>query len=90
MPAGPPHQGVGHEVGDDLTRIAGDRQTLARKPAWRIRVRMLAGHDFYEGIRAAIVDKGSKPRWRPDSLDAVDAADVESYFAPLPEGDLAL
>lgn len=57
---------------------------------FRIVNRMLHGHDFYEGIRAAIIDKGSRPKWRPDRLDAVDPADVESYFAPLPEGDLVL
>ncbi len=39
---------------------------------FRILNRMLAGHDFYEGIRAAIVDKGSTPagsrhRWRPSA-----------------------
>ena len=57
---------------------------------FRIVNRMLEGHDFYEGIRAAIIEKGSKPEWRPASLGAVDPADIEAYFAPLPEGDLAL
>jgi enoyl-CoA hydratase len=57
---------------------------------FRIVNRMLRGHDFYEGIRAAIIDKGSRPQWRPATLDAVNPADVESYFAPLPTGDLVL
>ncbi|RWG27265.1 MAG: enoyl-CoA hydratase/isomerase family protein, partial [Mesorhizobium sp.] len=42
------------------------------------------------GIRAAIIDKGSKPEWRPASLDAVSAADVDAYFAPLGAGELEL
>ena len=57
---------------------------------FRILNRMLQGHDFFEGIRAAIIDKGSSPKWRPATLDAVDPAAIEGYFAPLAEGDLAL
>jgi enoyl-CoA hydratase len=57
---------------------------------FRILNRMLAGHDFYEGIRAAIIDKGSTPRWAPASLDMVDPAGVQAYFAPLAGGDLML
>jgi enoyl-CoA hydratase len=53
------------------------------KMEFRILNRMLAGHDFYEGIRAAIIDKGSKPHWQPASIDAVGTADIDAYFAPL-------
>ncbi|HET9534712.1 MAG TPA: enoyl-CoA hydratase/isomerase family protein [Mesorhizobium sp.] len=52
---------------------------------FRILNRMLAGHDFYEGIRAALIDKGSAPQWRPATLEEVDPASIESYFAPLKE-----
>lgn len=57
---------------------------------FRIVNRMLAGHDFYEGIRAVLVDKGSTPIWHPARLEELDPADVDAYFAPLPGGDLDL
>ncbi|MDG4884321.1 3-hydroxyisobutyryl-CoA hydrolase [Mesorhizobium sp. WSM4884] len=60
------------------------------KMEFRILNRMLAGHDFYEGIRAAIIDKGSKPEWRPASFEALRAADIDAYFAPLGAAELEL
>ena len=57
---------------------------------FRILHRMLQGHDFYEGIRALLVEKGSKPQWRPATLEEVDPDEIEAYFAPLPGAELAL
>lgn len=57
---------------------------------FRILNRMLAGHDFYEGIRAALIDKDGAPTWRPRSLDTVRKADVDAYFAPLGDKELVL
>jgi enoyl-CoA hydratase len=56
---------------------------------YRIVSRIVKGHDFYEGIRAVIVDKDRTPRWQPGSLVAISDADVAAYFAPL-AADLAL
>jgi len=50
---------------------------------FRIVSRVARGHDFYEGIRAVLVDKDQAPRWQPATLDAVSAAEVERHFAPL-------
>lgn len=50
---------------------------------FRIVSRVVRGHDFYEGIRAVIVDKDQAPRWQPPTLDAVTEAAVELHFAPL-------
>ena len=46
---------------------------------FRILNRMLAGHDFYEGIRAAIIDKGvdaalaAGKRWKTSTPPTIDA-----------------
>ena len=55
---------------------------------YRLTQSILAGHDFYEGIRAALVDKDRNPKWNPATLDAVDEATLDRYFAPPPHGDL--
>ena len=55
---------------------------------WRMVNRVIAGHDFYEGTRAAIIDKDRKPRWQPARLEDVTDADVARYFATLPGDEL--
>jgi enoyl-CoA hydratase len=50
---------------------------------FRIVSRVVRGHDFYEGIRAVIIDKDQAPRWEPPALEAVSAPEVERHFAPL-------
>jgi enoyl-CoA hydratase/carnithine racemase len=60
------------------------------KMEFRILNRMLQSHDLYEGIRAALIDKGSVPAWQPARLEDVDPAAIDAYFAPLPDGELEL
>lgn len=55
---------------------------------FRLSQRAMAAHDFYEGVRAAVIDKDRAPKWRPASLAEVSDADVEAWFAPLLGGDL--
>jgi enoyl-CoA hydratase len=57
---------------------------------FRIVSRVLEGHDFYEGVRAVVIDKDNAPAWRPDRLEDVDAEEIEAYFAQPPGGDLEL
>ena len=53
---------------------------------FRIVSRVIHGHDFYEGVRAVIIDKDNAPRWRPQTLGEVSDAEVARHFAPLPAG----
>jgi enoyl-CoA hydratase len=57
---------------------------------FRLTNRFMRGHDFYEGVRAAIIDKDQLPKWSPPDLAGVSQADVDQYFAPLPGGELTL
>jgi enoyl-CoA hydratase len=57
---------------------------------FRIVSRIIHGHDFYEGVRAVIVDKDNAPRWRPSALAEVSPAEVERHFAPLDCDELEL
>lgn len=49
-----------------------------------------ANGDFYEGVRAAILEKDGKPRWSPARIEDVTDAMLEAYFAPLGARELAL
>jgi len=37
--------------------------------------------DFYEGIRAVLVDKDRSPKWVPETLETVTDSDIERYFS---------
>ncbi|SCX26578.1 enoyl-CoA hydratase/isomerase family protein [Agrobacterium rosae] len=41
---------------------------------------VLRNHDFYEGVRAALVDKDRNPKWHPDTLGDVTEGDLDRYF----------
>jgi len=50
---------------------------------YRIALACITGHDFIEGIRAAVVDKDRNPVWRPDRLEAVTPDIIERHFKPV-------
>jgi enoyl-CoA hydratase len=57
---------------------------------FRIMARMMSGHDFYEGVRAALIDKDQAPRWRPARLEEVIENGIDRFFAPLGEREFTL
>jgi enoyl-CoA hydratase len=54
---------------------------------YRIGARVVARHDFLEGVRAVIVDKDHAPKWNPATLEGVTEDLLDGIFAPLPSGE---
>ncbi|HZQ00917.1 MAG TPA: enoyl-CoA hydratase/isomerase family protein [Reyranella sp.] len=44
---------------------------------------MRPGHDFFEGVRALLIDKDQKPKWNPSTVEGVTRAMVEAHFKPV-------
>jgi enoyl-CoA hydratase len=57
---------------------------------YRMVNRVVAGREFYEGVRATIIDKDGAPKWQPADLAQVSDADISAYFAPLGDKELKL
>ena len=57
---------------------------------FRLACRFLEGKDFYEGVRAFLVDRDRAPRWQPGRLEDVTEAMVDGYFAALGPTSLQL
>ena len=57
---------------------------------YRMVQRCQSSGDFYEGVRAMLVDKDRKPSWKPESLSRVDDIWVNHFFEPLHDKDLKI
>ena len=62
----------------------------AMRVEFRIVTRICRGHDFYEGVRAAIVEKDNRPLWRPAAGEKIAPSEIDPYFAPLGADELTL
>lgn len=57
---------------------------------FRIVRRVMDGHDFFEGVRALLIDKDKNPQWRPARLEDVSENEIARYFEPLGAEELSL
>ena len=57
---------------------------------YRMVQRCLEIGDFFEGVRAMLVDKDRKPNWQPSNIKDVDEGRVNKFFEVLGNLDLVL
>lgn len=64
----------------------GEKMTLqeALNMEYRISQKFMTEHDFYEGVRAVLIDKDNKPKWKPSTINEVLDETIEKYFEKLP------
>ncbi|MEQ9520855.1 MAG: enoyl-CoA hydratase/isomerase family protein [Parvibaculum sp.] len=55
---------------------------------FRLTNRFMNAHDFYEGVRAVVIDKDQMPKWEPATLDDVSDEMVQDYFESLGDNEL--
>ncbi|XP_010731451.2 3-hydroxyisobutyryl-CoA hydrolase, mitochondrial [Larimichthys crocea] len=55
---------------------------------YRLSQACMRGCDFYEGVRAVLVDKDQSPQWNPSTLEEVSDQTMEQCFSSLGEKDL--
>lgn len=68
--------------GPDLTFEA------AMATEMRVVTRILAGHDFYEGVRTTLIDRGAAPSWSPATFGEIEPGFVDRHFAPLGSAEI--
>jgi len=70
----------------------GSKLNLAEclKMEYRLSQRFMEGNDFYEGIRAVLVDKDNSPKWNPSSLADLSKEKEDCYFETLGDMELVL
>lgn len=55
---------------------------------FRIAQRLMQRGDYFEGVRARIIDKDNGPRWAHTSVRDVPPEEVDACFAPLGPSEL--
>ena len=69
-------------VREQMRRGGGMTFAEAMLTEYRMASALMRGHDFFEGVRAAVIDKDGAPAWNPATLEAVDAHAIAAAFAP--------
>ncbi|KAK6485001.1 3-hydroxyisobutyryl-CoA hydrolase [Huso huso] len=57
---------------------------------YRLSQACMRGHDFYEGVRAVLIDRDQSPKWKPGVMEEVTGDLVDGCFKSLGSNDLKL
>ena len=50
--------------------------------------KVMSDHDFYEGVRALIIDKDNKPLWKPENIEEISDEIIDEFFKDLENNEL--
>ncbi len=81
--ARPRRGGREREAGAAAAATAHANSSAAHVPSPPALSPLLQGNDFYEGVRALLVDKDNKPAWLPPTVEEVSPSLVARHFEPL-------
>ena len=74
------------------TRQLANAKTLSLKECLKMEFRicqaMMVKNDFYEGVRANLVEKDRNPLWKPNNISEVKQSLIDEHFINLGEKDL--
>ena len=70
----------------DISRSLNLKDCLSME--FRICQAMMDRHDFYEGVRANLVDKDRDPKWNPVTVDLLEEKLIDDHFKNLEEQEL--
>ena len=69
---------------DHMRRMRGKDLAAVLKEDWRISQHMMAGAEFFEGVRALLIERDNKPRWEPAQLSGITNDMIAPFFDKLP------
>jgi len=64
----------------EIHRGVNQSMSECMKMEYQLAKHFLQTHDFFEGIRAIIVDKDQSPHWQPETLEKVSQERVDNFF----------
>lgn len=70
----------------DISRSLNLKDCLSME--FRICQAMMDRHDFYEGVRANLVDKDRDPKWKPITVDLLEEKLIDDHFKNLEDKEL--
>ena len=75
---------------EQLRRSAGQSLAECLQMEYRLTQFCMSRSDFFEGVRAALIDRDKCPTWNPATLAAVSPAAIDAAFESLGDRDLDL
>jgi enoyl-CoA hydratase len=66
---------------EQLHRARSSSLTTCLQTDWQIVQKILKNPDFYEGVRATLIDKDKNPQWQQENIENISPETINYYFA---------